>query len=86
MIADQNNLTQTILPKYFKHQNMASYIRQLNMYGFSKKREKDHNYYHHRFFIKNKPELIKEIQRKVENKGPKTIKGSATSLDFHSAE
>lgn len=56
------------------------------MYGFSKKREKDHNYYHHRFFIKNKPELIKEIQRKVENKGPKTIKGSATSLDFHSAE
>jgi hypothetical protein len=38
---------------------MHSYIRQLNMYGFSKKRDKNHNYYHHPFFLKNRPEMVK---------------------------
>ena len=55
VIADINAFTLTILPTYFKHQNMQSYIRQLNMYGFSKKRGPNCNYYHHPSFLKGRP-------------------------------
>ena len=44
---------------------MHSFIRQLNMYGFSKKRAKNENYYYHPQFLKGKPEMVSEIQRKV---------------------
>lgn len=69
-----------ILPAYFKHKNMHSYIRQLNMYGFSKKRGKSNNYYYHPYFLKKQPELIGQIQRRVENKAPKMFKTSTVSI------
>ena len=64
-ILDQEAFTSLVLPIYFKHSNLHSFIRQLNMYGFNKKRGKTENYYHHPQFIQGKPHLIAEIQRKV---------------------
>ena len=66
---------------YFKHKNMHSYIRQLNMYGFSKKRGRDFNYYNHPCFKRKQPELISHIQRRVENKISKVGKNSTVSIE-----
>ncbi|RYY69067.1 hypothetical protein EON63_24105, partial [archaeon] len=34
IIKKVHEFSETVLPKYFKHSNIQSYIRQLNMYGF----------------------------------------------------
>ena len=36
IITDVINLCNTILPKFYKHHNYSSFVRQLNMYGFHK--------------------------------------------------
>ena len=36
IIKNQGEFTKTLLPYYYKHSNMASFVRQLNMYGFHK--------------------------------------------------
>ena len=36
IIKNQGEFTKTMLPYYYKHSNMASFVRQLNMYGFRK--------------------------------------------------
>jgi len=54
-----------VLPLYFKHKNLTSFIRQLNMYNFHKRRtlELEH-IYEHEFFQRGKRHLLKEVKRK----------------------
>lgn len=83
VIHDVQQFSTSILPTYFKHGNMQSYIRQLNMYGFSKKRGRANNYYYHPFFLRSQPHLIAKITRRVENKAPKSQKTSTVSIEEH---
>lgn len=38
-VAQNEKFTRSILPKHFKHSNMASFVRQLNKYDFHKVRQ-----------------------------------------------
>ena len=56
-IKDQVKFIAEILPEYFKHNNFASFIRQLNMYDFQKTNKRTSNklIYSHPLFRKDKP-------------------------------
>ncbi|KAM9340325.1 heat shock factor protein 1 isoform 2-T2 [Symphorus nematophorus] len=76
-VFDQGRFSKEVLPKFFKHNNMASFIRQLNMYGFRKvvhieqgglvKPERDDTEFQHPFFVRGQEQLLENIKRKVTN-------------------
>jgi len=74
VIRNQGEFTKTLLPYYYKHSNMASFVRQLNMYGFHKvmsvesgglKADKDEVEFAHTFFLRGQEHLLDQIKRKV---------------------
>lgn len=84
MVLDEQRFAKEILPKFFKHNNMASFIRQLNMYGFRKvmhidtgivKQEKDGPVeFQHPYFKHGQDDLLENIKRKVSNARPEDSK------------
>ncbi|XP_036140786.1 heat shock factor protein isoform X3 [Monomorium pharaonis] len=88
-IRNQAKFTSDLLPHYYKHSNMASFIRQLNMYGFHKKVsvelgglkcDRDEIEFAHQYFLKDEPDLVKHIKRKVAtNKSQDSTHPSLTS-------
>ncbi|OTF70329.1 heat shock factor protein-like protein [Euroglyphus maynei] len=74
IIKDHGRFAKEILPLYFKHSNMASFIRQLNMYGFRKvsniehgglKSDGDEVEFFHRHFCLGQADQLELIKRKM---------------------
>uniref|UniRef100_A0A7N5ZST1 HSF-type DNA-binding domain-containing protein n=1 Tax=Anabas testudineus TaxID=64144 RepID=A0A7N5ZST1_ANATE len=84
LVLDEQRFAKEILPKFFKHNNMASFIRQLNMYGFRKvmhidtgivKQERDGPVeFQHPYFKQGQDDLLENIKRKVSNSRPEDSK------------
>ncbi|KAF7304737.1 Transcriptional factor [Mycena kentingensis (nom. inval.)] len=77
-VHNQEQFAREVLPHWFKHQNFASFVRQLNMYGFHKvphlqqgvlKSDAEVEFWNfeHTSFRRGQPDLLCLIQRK---KGP----------------
>ena len=65
LIENVHDFTEKILPKYYNHNNYSSFVRQLNMYDFHKKKtNSDTQSFQHNKFIKGQKELINTIKRK----------------------
>ncbi|XP_075059102.1 heat shock factor protein 2-like isoform X2 [Mixophyes fleayi] len=75
IVLDEESFAKEILPKHFKHNNMASFVRQLNWYGFHKVMQDEtgaarhdkycSGRYQHNFFKRGQEELLTKIKRKV---------------------
>ena len=65
VIENVHDFTEKILPQYYSHNNYSSFVRQLNMYDFHKKKTNSEAHtFQHSKFIKGEKELIKTINRK----------------------
>ncbi|KAB8627239.1 hypothetical protein FH972_026072 [Carpinus fangiana] len=76
VVLDEDEFAKTLIPELFKHKNYASFVRQLNMYGFhkkvglsdnsmraSEKRAKSPSEYYNPYFKRGRPELLWLIQK-----------------------
>ena len=65
IVQNLHDFTENILNKYYKHNNYSSFVRQLNMYDFHKKRSSQNEHiFQHKLFTKGQKELIPTIKRK----------------------
>ncbi|XP_045128626.1 heat shock factor protein-like isoform X2 [Portunus trituberculatus] len=77
IIQNQAKFSRELLPQYYKHNNMASFVRQLNMYGFHKvvsadsgglRVERDEMEFAHPHFLRGQENLLENIKRKQQRR------------------
>ncbi|KAH8590134.1 hypothetical protein B0O99DRAFT_691787 [Bisporella sp. PMI_857] len=96
VVLDEDEFAKTLIPELFKHNNYASFVRQLNMYGFhkrvglsdnsmkaSERKNKSPSEYYNPFFKRGHPNLLWLINKPKggTGKGPR-----ATNKDKHVKE
>ncbi|KAI7339909.1 hypothetical protein KC354_g17295 [Hortaea werneckii] len=102
IVLDEDEFARTLIPELFKHNNYASFVRQLNMYGFHKtvnitdgslrqsekarKGVKPPSMYSHPYFRKNRPDLLWLIQKPSTKSGAKRKRDGAIKDEYASDE
>lgn len=89
IVVDEDEFAKTLIPELFKHNNYASFVRQLNMYGFHKKvglsdnsmraserKNKSPSEYSNPYFKQGRPNLLWLIQKPKNPQGKGAGKGS----------
>ncbi|KAL9128758.1 MAG: hypothetical protein Q9217_002637 [Psora testacea] len=100
IVVDEDEFAKTLIPELFKHNNYASFVRQLNMYGFHKKvglsdnsmraserKNKNPSEYSNPYFKRGRPNLLWLIQKPKNTSSKSGAKGgSRTKQEDHDEE
>ncbi|KAK4181160.1 putative heat shock factor protein [Triangularia setosa] len=102
VVLDEDEFAKTLIPELFKHNNYASFVRQLNMYGFhkrvglsdnsmkaSERKNKSPSEYSNPYFRRGHPNLLWLINKPKGGSSKKKIKkedGEAESEEDNNAE
>ena len=95
IVLDEDEFAKTLIPELFKHNNYASFVRQLNMYGFHKKvglsdnsmraserKNKNPSEYSNPYFKRGRPNLLWLIHKPKNPPGKGSGKGRNKQEDF----
>ena len=79
----QKEFEEEIIPIFFQHSKMTSFIRQANGWGFRRMLSEglDQNSYYHELFLRGKPHLVKVMRRTT---GAKTVLPRQMEPHFYS--
>ncbi|KAI1210694.1 uncharacterized protein F4807DRAFT_459535 [Annulohypoxylon truncatum] len=99
IVLDEDEFAKTLIPELFKHNNYASFVRQLNMYGFHKKvglsdnsmkaserKNKSPSEYYNPYFKRGHPNLLWLINKPKSGGGKKGLKKRGDEGDGESDE
>ncbi|KAK0747684.1 hypothetical protein B0T21DRAFT_379678 [Apiosordaria backusii] len=102
IVLDEDEFAKTLIPELFKHNNYASFVRQLNMYGFhkrvglsdnsmkaSERKNKSPSEYSNPYFRRGHPNLLWLINKPKGGNSKKKVKkedGEAESEEDNNAE
>lgn len=97
IVLDEDEFAKTLIPELFKHNNYASFVRQLNMYGFhkrvglsdnsmkaSERKNKSPSEYYNPYFRRGHPNLLWLINKPKSGNSKK--KGKKDEVDVESDE
>jgi len=63
-IVNKTQFEKKVIPHHFRHARYASFMRQVNGWGFNRVTEgPDHNSYFHKFFLRGQPDLCQKMRR-----------------------